>query len=292
MISDNSWGGAISDINKTRVRYGRVNKQYGYQLATTAAEDDGPIWMVNLMRYRAHAEYADGRESTITGREADDAYAPLGPLKAIGAQVVFLAEVDSQLLGDSPKWDRVGIVKYPSRRSFIEMQSRKDFQELHHHKEAGMAETIVAGCFPMELPSLPVDAPTWDEVPHPPTSEDGYVVVVHVIKFEDDERRDEMATYTDHAAKIAVPHGVRLAAWTQVEGTIMGDGRQWDQIRFNVFPSRAAFMAVVMDPDRLAAQAAHRETAIVDTYTLITRPVIDRLYESIAGEPAPYPARS
>ena len=190
----------------------------------------------------------------------------------------------------TPKWDRVGIVKYPSRRAFIEMQSRKDFQELHHHKEAGMAETIVAGCLPMELPPLPADAPSWADVPHPPTAADPYVVVVHVIKFKDDDRRDEMATYTDHAAKIAVPHGVRLAAWTQVEGTIMGDGREWDQIRFNVFPSRAAFMAVVMDPERLAAQAAHRETAIADTYTLITRPSIDRLYESITGEPNPYPS--
>ena len=154
-----------------------------------------------------------------------------------------------------------------------------------------MAATIVAGCLPMPLPPLPEDAPSWDDVPHPPTADDGYVVVIHVIRFKDDERRDEMATYTDHAAKIAVPHGVRLAAWTQVEGTIMGDGREWDQIRFNVFPSRAAFMAVVMDPDRLAAQAAHRETAIADTYTLITRPSIDRLYESITGEPNPYPTR-
>ena len=48
---------------------------------------------------------------------------------------------------------------------------------------------------------------------------------------------------------------------------------QWDQIRFNVFPSREAFMEVVLDPERLAAQAAHRETAIADTYTLITRPI-------------------
>lgn len=278
------------DINKAKVRYGTVNKEYGFRLATTAPADDGPIWMVNLMSYRAKADYADGREAEYSGKEADDRYAPLGPLKAIGAQPVFLADVDTQFLNDTPKWDRVGIVKYPTRRAFIEMQSRPDFQELHHHKEAGMAETIVAGCLPMELPPLPADAPSWADVPHPPTAADPYVVVVHVIKFKDDDRRDEMATYTDHAAKIAVPHGVRLAAWTQVEGTIMGDGRAWDQIRFNVFPSRAAFMAVVMDPERLAAQAAHRETAIADTYTLITRPSIDRLYESITGEPNPYPS--
>ena len=51
-------------------------------------------------------------------------------------------------------------------------------------------------------------------------------------------------------------------------------------------------MKVVFDPERLAAQAAHRETAIADTYTLITRPSIDRLLASITGEPAPYPSRS
>jgi hypothetical protein len=205
---------------------------------------------------------------------------------------VFFADVDTQFLNDTPRWDRVGIVKYPSRRSFIEMQRRPDFQELHHHKEAGMAATIVAGCLPMALHELPADAPDWADVPHPPTVDDPYVVVIHVIKFKDDERREEMATYTDHAGRVAVPNGVRLAAWTQVEGTILGDGRQWDQIRFNVFPSRAAFMAVVLDPERLEAQKAHRETAIADTYTLITRPSVDRLYESITGQPAPYPSRS
>ena len=257
------------DINKAKVRYGTVNKEYGFRLATTAPADDGPVLMVNYMKYRERAVYRDGTDGGRSGKEADDRYAPLGPLKAIGAQPVFLADVDTQFLNDTPKWDRVGIVKYPSRRAFIEMQSRPDFQELHHHKEAGMAETIVAGCLPMELPPLPADAPSWADVPHPPTAADPYVVVVHVIKFKDDDRRDEMATYTDHAAKIAVPHGVRLA---------------------NVFPSRAAFMAVVMDPERLAAQAAHRETAIADTYTLITRPSIDRLYESITGEPNPYPS--
>ena len=282
----------MAEVAGQQVRYGQINREYGMKMFTMPPEDDGPIWMVNLMKYREKADYADGRAADISGKEADDLYAPLGPLKAIGAKPVFLADVETQFLNDSPKWDRVGIVKYPSRRAFLEMQNRPDFKELHHHKEAGMAETIVCGCLPMPVPELPADAPTWDEVPHPPTADDPYVVVIHVIKFKNAESRKEMATYSDHAGKVAVPNGVRLAAWTEVEGTILGDGREWDQIRFNVFPSREAFMAVVLDPERLQAQAAHRETAIADTYTLITRPSIDRLYESITGEAAPYPAKS
>jgi len=263
------------------MRYGQIDRDYGMRLATTPPEADGPIWMVNLMSYRERAEYGDeGDGEGISGQEADDRYAPLGPLAAIGAEVVFVGTVDTQFLNDSPRWHRVGIVKYPSRRAFIEMQQRPDFKELHAHKDAGMAETIVIGCLPMPVPELPADAPGWDAVPHPPTADDPDVMVVHVIKFHEPDSVTELANYTDHAAKIAVPNGVRIAAWLQAEGTIVGDGRTWDQVRFNAFPSKQAFMTVALDPERLAAQAAHREVAISDTYTLIVRPTINRLHES------------
>jgi hypothetical protein len=70
---------------------------------------------------------------------------------------------------------------------------------------------------------------------------------------------------------------VRIDGWFAIEGTIVGDGRAWDQVRFNAFPSKAAFMAVVMDPARLEAQRQHRERAIADTYTMILRPTLNLL---------------
>ena len=276
-----------------QARYGQIDADYGIRLATCPPEEDGPIWMVNLMAYRDKADYADGRASDISGREADDLYAPFGPLKAIGAQIVFAADVDTQFLNPEPKWNRVAIVKYPTRRSFIEMTTRADFKELHHHKEAGMASTFVIGCLPMaDIPFAPEGSVPWADVPHPPSDDDPYVQVIHVLKFHQQESVGEMGQYTDHAAKIAVPHGVRLSAWLQCEGTIMGDGRTWDQVRFNTFPSRQAFLDVVFDPERLKAQAAHREVALADTYTMILRPTIDRLHESITGHrPAEFGAR-
>ena len=262
--------------------YGQINRSYGMQMATTPAEDDGPIWMVNLMRYHDVAQYGDGEPSDaapVSGREADDRYAPVDVLRAIGAEVVLFGDVDTQLLGDSPRWDRVGVVRYPTRRAFIEMQQRPDFQAKHVHKAAGMAETIVMGCRPVGALPDGVDEsayPDWRTVPHPPTPEDGPVVVVHVIKYSE-ERAAEMGTYQDAAFKVAGPHGARIGGWFDVEGTIIGDGRAWDQVRFNVFPSKAAFMAVAMDPARLQAQRAHREPAIADTYALVVRAGINRL---------------
>jgi hypothetical protein len=234
------------------------------------------------MRYKPVADYGDelAGEPARSGREADDEYAPVEVLADIGAEIVLFGDVEDQLLGDPPPWQRVGVVKYPTRRAFIEMQARPDFQAKHVHKEAGMEATIVLGCRPAPVP-LDTDAlgpqRAWADVAHPPTSEDGPVVVLHVIKYADGAGRDEMVAYQNEAAKVAGPHGGRVGGWFDVEGTIIGDGRRWDQARFNLFPSKAAFMAVVFDPARMAAHEAHREPAMTDTYTLIVRPTINHL---------------
>jgi len=270
-------------------RYGTINTDYGMKLATTPPERDGPVWMVNLMKYRDVADYADGQESTISGREADDLYTPLDSLATVGAGLVFAGDVDQQLLGDETVWDRVAIVKYPTRKSFIDMQSLPGFQESHNHKDAGMEFTIVMGGQPMTKPEAPSGfAPVeWADVPHPPTEDDGPVMVVHILRFHDVEEAhrtpDHMQQYQSEAAKVALGHGVQVPAWFAVEGTILGDGRLWHQARFNLFPSKAAFMAVVTDPARLAAQKNHRETAIADTYTMIVRPTLNRLAESVTS---------
>ena len=258
--------------------YAQVNREYAMRLATTAPTDDGPILMVNLMRYHERAHYADGDDHGISGKEADDRYSPIEVLHDIGASVVLFGDVETQLFGQ-PAWDRIGCVEYPTRQSFIEMQSRRDFQEKHEHKAAGMAETIVMGCVPIELPPLADElaAVDWAVIEHPPTPDDGPIVVMHVIRFSDDVGEHGMAGYHDAAFRVARRHGARIGGWYNVEGTIVGDGRAWDQVRFNLFPSKAAFLAVVADPDRQAAQKAHREPAIAGTYAMIVRATVNRL---------------
>jgi hypothetical protein len=270
-------------MSSTKPSYGQIDFDYAARLAGTPPDEDGPIWMINLMSYRTQADYgssADAPAGTepISGREADDIYAPVEILADIGAEVVFVGDVDTQFLNTEPRWDRVAIAKYPTRRAFIEMQSRPDFQAKHVHKEAGMAATIVMGCQPASMPDgIDARLVPWTDVPHPPTDSDGPVAVLHVIKYDDESGRGQMTEYQNRAIDSAGPAGVRIGGWFDVEGTIVGDGRSWDQARFNLFPSKAAFMTVVFDPDRLAAQKAHREAAMTDTYTMILRPTINRL---------------
>ncbi|MFN8089160.1 MAG: hypothetical protein U0R81_09370 [Mycobacterium sp.] len=269
-------------------RYGSVDRDYAIQMLTTAPADDGPVWMVNLMKYRAVADYADGRESAISGKEADDLYAPLEILAEIGAEPVLFGDVEQQLVGE-PIWDRIAVVKYATRKSFIDMQSRPDFQQAHEHKDAGMEQTFVIGCQPLPYPEPPagVTEVDWADVPHPPTPDDGPITVVHVLRFADPHAAraipDEMEAYSTAIARIATKQGARVAGWFAVEGTIVGDGRAWHQVRFNQFPSKRAFMALAADPERLAAQEEHRDKAVADSYTVIMRADIDRIAESIGS---------
>ena len=265
-------------------KYGQIDHDYGLRLATTQPDEDGPIWMVNLMKYHDVAQYSDTSSQEISGREADNLYTPLEPLAAIGAEIVYVGDVETKLLGDERDWDRIAVVKYPTRRSFIDMQQRKDFKEKHVHKEAGMQETIVMGCLPVDLPSSEILETDWEEVLYPPSEDDGPIAVLHVLKFRSGAKMDEtpqdMEKYQEKAAEVALKNGLRISGWFGVEGTIVGDGRKWDQVRFNTFPSKAAFMEVVNDPNRLEAQKKHREKAIADTYTLIVRTSVDNIAAS------------
>ena len=180
-------------------RYGRVDLELARRWATLPRTEDGPFLAVNLMRYRPRAEYADGRETELSGREADDAYTPFGPLAAVGARLVLAAEVAAQPHG-TPEFHRVAIVRYPSRASFLEMQRREDFQELHVHKEAGMEFTIIVAAEP------------------PPSIGDSRLDAPLVLRL----RR-----LAPGARPVA---GESAVARLAPEGAIVGDERRWDEL--------------------------------------------------------------
>jgi hypothetical protein len=248
-------------------------------LSDTAPPHDGPVWMATLMQHR-DADHVDGRPSP-NWPDVDRVDEMMTACTETGAELVFLARVDAQLLGVEPRWDGVAVVKHPSRRAFEGPSVRPMNEEEHIAGNDGIERAITMCTHPMSWPALPNDAPDWSDVPHPPTEGDGPVVVLHVIRFNDGRADTDMVSYQNTAGRTAVPHGLRIAAWLEVEETVLGDGRSWDQVRFNAFPSKQAFMAVALDPRRLDAQAKHRDTAIADTYTMILRPIIDRLHQSL-----------
>lgn len=58
----------------------------------------------------------------------------------------------------------------------------------------------------------------------------------------------------------------------------MSDGRNWDQIRFHEYPSRAAFIATTNDAQAIKDQ--QKSESMVDSYSMILGPSINKLAQS------------
>ena len=105
-------------------------------------DDGSPVYMVNLLKYKEKAEYADGRETDLTGREAYRLYSDgvKKTLAKVGGQLTFAASVRRLTLGSVEElWDDVAIAMYPSRTAMMEMMQLDEMQEIGQHRAAGLA---------------------------------------------------------------------------------------------------------------------------------------------------------
>lgn len=123
------------------------------QMAGFLEPDDGaPIYMVNLLKYRDRAEYADGRDTDLSGREAYMLYSAgvSKCLARVGGGLEFAGQVRRLMLGSVDElWDDVAIAMYPSRTAMLQMVQLPEYQDIAEHRAAGLAgqlniETIAA----------------------------------------------------------------------------------------------------------------------------------------------------
>lgn len=102
---------------------------------------DGPVCMVNLLKFREKAAYEDGRQTNLSGREAYGLYASemRKLVEASGGRFIFGAAVAGILLGEvEDLWDMVGIVEYSSSKALLEISQTPAFQEIEIHRHAGL----------------------------------------------------------------------------------------------------------------------------------------------------------
>ncbi len=106
------------------------------------AEEDGPMCMVNLLKFKEKAEYADGSEPELSGREAYLRYGAgvQACLAAVGGRSRFSGLVTDLMLGDVEElWDMVAIAEYPSRAAMRQMVQSPEYQAITKHRDAGLA---------------------------------------------------------------------------------------------------------------------------------------------------------
>jgi uncharacterized protein (DUF1330 family) len=111
-----------------------------------AAPDEGPVVMLNLIKYKQRAEGADR-----SGAESYRQYgaAAVKMIEARGGKVVWAGTADQILIGDPTEdWDSVLLVQYPSRGAFIDMVTNTDYRKANEHREAGVERTVIVACTP------------------------------------------------------------------------------------------------------------------------------------------------
>jgi hypothetical protein len=176
-------------------RYPVIDRDYGRRLRQAAGEAHGPIYMLNLTKYMPGSEFAVTGDYEALGQDVNARYA-ISVLTSVGAALCFVADV----LASSGDWDQVSVVGYPSRGAFLAMAARPDFQAWHARKGEDMERTTVMGILPVY--KLPLEAIS------------GRILL-------------EIWDGPDPA-----PIAEGLVTPFEVEGTIVGDGRQWTGARY------------------------------------------------------------
>lgn len=110
------------------------------------SKDTSPIVMVNLLKFRDVAEYKDGRDEKISGREAYMRYgAKMQPLvESRGGRFLVSAALKEVVIGEvEGLWDVVALMEYPSAAEFVAIASSPEVAEIGIHREAGLAGQLL-----------------------------------------------------------------------------------------------------------------------------------------------------
>lgn len=108
--------------------------------ALVESDDESPIVMVNLVRFK---DQATGIDEGKTGAEAYATYGEkIAPyLAEVGGKVLTATSCVESIIGPGqPEWDAVILVRYPSRKAFVSMVSNPGYQKEHEHRAAGLEE--------------------------------------------------------------------------------------------------------------------------------------------------------
>jgi uncharacterized protein (DUF1330 family) len=102
--------------------------------------DGGPFVMLNLLKFR-------GKEGLASYENYSRGVVKI--LGEVGAQVLYLGRADELLMGEE-RWNAVLLVRYPSRKSFLDMIMRLDYQGAHIHREEALERTVLYATTPVD----------------------------------------------------------------------------------------------------------------------------------------------
>ena len=112
------------------------------------AGPDGPVVMLNLLKFRERANYPSGSpHAPCSGSDAYLRY-QTAFVEAVGnvshADIVWEGRIDTAFIGDAAQdWDKCLMVRYPSRQDFLAMMANADYRDALVHRYAGLERTVL-----------------------------------------------------------------------------------------------------------------------------------------------------
>lgn len=117
---------------------------------------DGPIAMLNQLRFAERADYPEDFEADpCTGAEAYARYAAvaLEKITGVGGSIGWMGEAQQTVIGPADEaWDQCFVVNYPSKQAFLDMISDPEYQAAVPHRTAALADSRLIRCAPAEAP--------------------------------------------------------------------------------------------------------------------------------------------
>ncbi|MCC6921164.1 MAG: DUF1330 domain-containing protein [Alphaproteobacteria bacterium] len=117
--------------------------------ALLAQESEAPVVMVNLLKFKAAAAYADGRPTTLSGRDAYMLYGEqmTALVAAQGGRMMHSVRVEALVIGEVGElWDAVALVEYPSAKAFVAIATSPEVNAIGVHRAAGLAGQLLIQC--------------------------------------------------------------------------------------------------------------------------------------------------
>ncbi len=109
------------------------------------ADDGGPVCMLNLLRYRAQADYAGHPEQPHrSGREAYQHYMELAfpIIGKVGIRMIFMGTCLAHVIAPpAERWDDMLLVEYPTREVVVAALSMPEYRAVVFHRTAGLQDS-------------------------------------------------------------------------------------------------------------------------------------------------------
>lgn len=103
-----------------------------------------PFVMLNLLKFKEQG----GREAYLRYIKEAGPY-----VEGVGAEVLYFGTAN-ELLNGTEQWDVVMLVRYPSRRAFLQMANDPGYLKVHAYREQALERAVLYATDPISFKAM------------------------------------------------------------------------------------------------------------------------------------------